>query len=164
MSEAMNPKTSEAVVREFLVFSAGERSFAVDLGEVIQIVDYTAPALPPQRRPYIDGIIEFRGDFLPLINVRKRLGFEGAAAASKPVVVILGCKGEKIGLVVDEVARVLSQNLETVTEPLPKLQGIRAEFLQGVFNFNGRPLLWINSESLIASEETPSINDSSLSP
>jgi len=160
----MDPETSEAVVREFLVFSVGGRFFAVDLGEVIQIVGYTAPALPPQRRPYIDGIIEFRGDFLPLVNVRRRLGFGGVAAASKPVVVILGCKGEKIGLVVDEVARVLSQNLETVTEPPPKLQGIRAEFLQGVFNFNGRPLLWINSESLIASGETPSINDSSLSP
>jgi purine-binding chemotaxis protein CheW len=160
----MDPETSEVVLREFLVFSVGGRFFAVDLGEVIQIVGYTTPALPPQRRPYIDGIIEFRGDFLPLLNVRKRLGFEGVAAASKPVVVILGCKGEKIGLVVDEVARVLSQNLETVTEPPPKLQGIRAELLQGVFNFNGRPLLWINSENLIASGETPSIDDSSLSP
>jgi chemotaxis signal transduction protein len=159
----MNPETSEAVVREFLVFSVGERLFAVGLGEVIQIVDYAAPTLPPQRRPYVDGIIEFRGDFLPLINVRKRLGFGEAAAASRPVVVILGCRGEKIGLVVDEVVRVLSQNLETATEPPPKLQGIRAEFLQGVFNLNGRPLLWINSESLIAFGETPSINGSSLS-
>ncbi len=163
MSETMNLETSEAGVREFLVFSVGERFFAVDLGEVIQIINYAAPALPPQKRPYVDGIIEFRGDFLPLINVRRRLGFGGTATASKPVVVILRCGEEKIGLVVDEVARVLAQNLEAVTEPPPKLQGISAEFLQGVFNLNGRPLLWINSESLIAFGETPSTNDSSLS-
>lgn len=161
----MNPETSEAAVREFLVFSVGERFFAVDLSQVIQIIDYTKPAIPPRRPPYIEGIIEFRGDFLPLMNLKKRMGFEGAAVSSKPVVVILGFRGEKVGLIVDEVARFLSQNLETVTEPPPKLQGIRAEFLRGVFNFNGRPLLWINSESLIASSGgMASVNDASLAP
>jgi len=149
--ESMSPKASEAGVREFLVFSVGERSFALDLDEVVQIVGDTKPAIPPQRHPYIDGIIEFRDDFVPLLNVRKRLGLEGLLADSKPVVVILGFKGVKIGLVVDEVARVLSQDLEGVTEPPPKLQGIKAEFLRGVFNLNGRPLLWISGETLIAS-------------
>jgi len=60
--------------------------------------------------------------------------------------------GEIIGLLVDSVVRVLSQAVEAVTEPPPKVQGVRAEFLRGIFKLNGKPLLWINDESLLASQ------------
>jgi chemotaxis signal transduction protein len=61
------------------------------------------------------------------------------------------------GLSVDSVTRILSQNLEEVTEPPPKVQGVRSEYLKGVFNFNGKPLLWINLESLsgLSGEDSP---------
>jgi len=73
------------------------------------------------------------------------------ASFPKSVVVILMLGGETVGLLVDSVVRVLSQNMEAVTEPPPKLQGVRAEYLRGVFNLSGKPLLWINDESLVAS-------------
>lgn len=143
---------SEGADRELLIFSLEERLFAVDLDKVVQIVGYIEPAVPPKRPPHVEGVIEFRGDFIPLMNLRKWLGLEGVAPLSKSVIVILTLAGQAVGLLVDSVVRVLPQNMEAVTEPPAKLQGVRSDYLQGVFNLNGRPLLWINDESLVASE------------
>ena len=147
----MNSGQSKGATGEFLVFLVEERFFALELEKVIQIISYVQPTIPPQRRPYIEGIIEVRGDFLPLMSLRKRLGLEGPSLASQPVVLILRLGRQILALAADSVVRVLSQDLKTVTEPPPKLQGVRSEFLRGVFNFDGRPLLWINDESLVAS-------------
>lgn len=136
--------------RELLVCSVGERFFALDLDLVIQIIGHQAPIIPPQRRFFIEGLIEFRGEFILLLNLGKRLDLEGAPVTNKSVIVIVGLAGQKIGLVVDSVVRIQPQNMDAVKEPPPKLQGVRAEFLSGVFNYNGRPLLWIKGESLIA--------------
>jgi len=148
----MNRGTSEITNRELLIFSLEERLFAIDLDKVIQIMGYVEPAVPPRRHPHVEGIIEFRGDFIPLMNLRKWLGLEESAPVSKSVIVVLILGGQTLGLLVDSVVRVLSQNMEAVTEPPPKLQGVRAEYLRGVFNLYGKPLLWINDESLVGSQ------------
>lgn len=144
---------SGVMPRELLVCSLGERLFALDLDVVIQIIGYQAPIIPPQMRSYIEGLIEFRSEFIPLMNLGKRLHLEGAPVSNKSVVVIVRLKGKNIGLVVDAVVRVQPQDMDAGKEPPPKLQGVRAEFLSGVFNYNGRPLLWIKGESLIALQD-----------
>jgi purine-binding chemotaxis protein CheW len=143
---------SEAAERELLIFSLEERLFAVDLDKVVQIIGYLEPAVPPKRYPHVEGIIEFRGDFIPLMNLRKWLGLEGVVPLSKSVIVVLKLAGQTVGLLVDAVVRVLPQSMEAVTQPPPKLQGVKSDYLQGVFNLNGRPLLWIKDENLVASE------------
>lgn len=148
----MKAEESEVPRRELLVFSLEERLLAIDLEKVIQIIGYVQPALPPRRRPHVEGIIEFRGNFIPLMNLGRWLGLGGSTPLPRSVILVLKLAGEIIGLLVDSVVRVLSQAVEAVTEPPPKVQGVRAEFLRGIFKLNGKPLLWINDESLLASQ------------
>ncbi|MDH7500022.1 MAG: chemotaxis protein CheW [candidate division NC10 bacterium] len=155
----MKAEESGTSSRELLVFSLEERLFAIELEKVIQIIGYVQPALPPRRPPYVEGIIEFRDHFIPLMSLRTWVGLEGTPPSSNSVILILALAGATIGLLVDSVVRVLSQAVEAVTEPPPKLQGVRAEFLRGVFKLNGKPLLWINDSSLVASPGKSAVDE-----
>ena len=153
----MSPGLSDAVGQELLVFTVGQRFFAIELGQVVQIIDYAKPAIPPRKPFYAEGVIEFRDHFISLISLRKWLGLEESGVSAKPVMLIIKLGNGRCALSVDSVTRILSQNLEEATEPPPKVQGVRSENIKGVFNFNGKPLLWIDLESLsgLSGQDSP---------
>jgi|GEM_PF-791435 chemotaxis signal transduction protein len=139
-------KGRAAPQRDFLIFSLDRRLFALELDRVVQIVGEAQVVVPPQRLPGVEGIFEFRGVYIPLLNLRLRLGLEGSGPGS--AIVILEERGQPLGLWVDSVIRVGSFNPEAASAPPPRLQGVRSEFLRGIFSFQGRPLLWMDDRSL----------------
>lgn len=64
--------TNELEIVEFLV---GDNRFAINVIKVKEIIQPIAPTKVPHAHPYIEGIIELRGEVLPLIDLAKALGF-----------------------------------------------------------------------------------------
>ena len=53
----------------------------------------------------------------------------------------------------DQVVRVLSLPVEKVLAPPPRVFGIRSEFIRGVANAGGRPVVWLDEAKLLTSAE-----------
>jgi purine-binding chemotaxis protein CheW len=137
-----------------LMFLLVGRQFAVDLNRVQHILDYQAPTRTPRRPPFVEGIMQHKGRFLPVVSLRKRLGVEGPAPLHPAILLLSGIAGDStVGLMVDQVLRVLSLPLEKVLAPPPRMLGIRAEFIRGVANAGGRPVVWLDEVKLLASDE-----------
>lgn len=143
-----------------LVFLVAGKQFAVDLARVQQIVDYQAPTRTPRRPPYVEGIIRHKGRYLPLVSLRQRLGVE-EAGSEHPAILLLAGVGQDpvVGLTVDQVVRVLSLSADRVLLPPPRLFGIRAEFIRGVANAGGRPVVWLDETKLLTSAEPITLLD-----
>jgi chemotaxis signal transduction protein len=58
-----------------------------------------------------------------------------------------------VGLIVDHVFRVLSIPPEGVLSPPPRVFGIRAEYIRGVANAGGRPLVWLDVTKLLSTAD-----------
>jgi chemotaxis signal transduction protein len=58
-----------------------------------------------------------------------------------------------MGLVVDQVIQVMSLPPDGVLAPPPRVFGIRAEFIRGVANAGGRPVVWLDEVKLLTSAE-----------
>jgi chemotaxis signal transduction protein len=58
-----------------------------------------------------------------------------------------------VGLVVDQVLRVLSLPSEGVLSPPPRVFGIRAEYIRGVANASGRPIVWLDILKVLTATE-----------
>ncbi len=63
------------IARNHLIFSINQRLCAVDIQDVDQVVRAVEPITVPESPPPIRGLINFRGDFLPLLDLREYLGF-----------------------------------------------------------------------------------------
>ena len=137
-----------------LIFLVAGKQFAVELGRVQHILDYQAPTRTPRRPPFVEGIIQHKGRYLPLVNLRRRLGVEGAGPENPAILLLAGIGQDAVvGLLVDQVVRVLSLPAEKVLAPPPRVFGIRSEFIRGVANAAGRPVVWLDEAKLLTSTE-----------
>ena len=137
-----------------LMFLLAGRQFAVDLNWVQHILDYQVPTKTPRRPPFVEGIMLHKGRFLPVVSLRKRLRVEGPAPVHPAILLLTGIAQDSgVGLIVDQVLRVLSLPVEKVLTPPPRMLGIRAEFIRGVANAGGRPVVWLDEAKLFTSEE-----------
>jgi len=137
-----------------LMFLVAGKQFAVDLGRVLHILDYQAPTRTPRRPPYVEGIIQHKRRYLPLVNLRKRLGVQGADPGNPAILLLAGIGQDPVvGLMVDRVVRVLGLSAEKMLAPPPRVFGIRADFIRGVANAGGRPVVWLDEVKLLTSAE-----------
>lgn len=147
---AGGPGTAAQVV----LFQLAGKSFAVELGQVEQIIEYREPTRTPRRPPHVEGVLEHRGRYFALLNLRKRFGVVEPGPVHPAVLLITGVGPDpRVGLVVDQVLRVLSLPPDGVLSPPPRVFGIRAEYIRGVANAGGRPLVWLDVTRLITAGE-----------
>jgi purine-binding chemotaxis protein CheW len=139
---------------QVVLFQLAGKSFAVDLGQVEQIIEYREPTKTPRRPPHVEGVIEHRGRYLALLNLRKRFGVTEPGPAHSAVLLVTGAGPDpRVGLVVDQVLRVLSLPSDGILAPPPRVFGIRAEYIRGVANSGGRPVVWLDVTRLVGAGE-----------
>lgn len=148
---ARGPARDEVPV---LMFHVAGRQFAVDLGQVDRILNYRQPTRTPRRPPFVQGVLEHQGCYVPLVSLRQRLGVTESGPAYPAILLLKGIGQDPlVGLVVDQVLRVLSLPPDGILAPPPRVFGIRAEFIRAVANAGGRPVVWLDTAKLLSSTE-----------
>lgn len=144
----------ESGERAILLFRIAERQFGVELAQVEQILD-AQPITPTPRRPsFVEGILEYRGHFLTVVSLRRRLGVSGPAPAH-PAILVLRNVGpdQMLALAVDRVLHVIRIPSDGILAPPPRVFGIRAEYIRGIGNAGGHPMVWLDIGKMLASDE-----------
>ena len=107
---------------QLCTFRVGGEDYALDIMRVREIIT-PLPVTPVPRAPsFVEGVVRLRGDVIPVLDVRKRLGLPAAPPTRKTRVLIVSVAGRRLGLVVDEVAEVLRLP-RTAIRPAPALVG-----------------------------------------
>jgi purine-binding chemotaxis protein CheW len=88
-------------------FRIGGEDYAVDLMRVREIIP-PLPITPVPRAPAsVEGVVRLRGEIVPVLDVRKRLGVPAVAPSRKTRFLVVNVARRRIALVVDEVCEVL---------------------------------------------------------
>ena len=99
------PKMAEAPAvesRNYLIFIISDLKLGVDADYVVEILnDYTITYLP-MMPDYILGIYNMRGQIIPILDVRLRLG-KSPKEGGDSLVIVLNYKGTQLGILVDSV-------------------------------------------------------------
>jgi purine-binding chemotaxis protein CheW len=95
------------VLVQLCTFRIGGEDYAVDIMRVREIIP-PRPITPVPRAPaFLEGVIRLRGEVIPVLDVRKRLGVPPAADARRARFLVANVAGRRIALVVDEVCEVI---------------------------------------------------------
>lgn len=115
---------------QFLVFRCGTGLYGVDLLKIHEILK----PLPVTRLPNVDeevlGVINLRGNIIPVLDVLKTLRDEYSALSSTSRIIVCSVNDKSMGLLVDGVVEVVSL-LESSIEGA-ELRGFSQEYLSGV--------------------------------
>jgi purine-binding chemotaxis protein CheW len=110
-------------MNDHLSFYAGADLCALDVLAVREIIEYSGVTRVPMMPPSVRGIINLRGNVLPVIDLHARLGRAPAAASQKSCILVVETpEGQACGLMVDAVNTVHTTDPDAI-EPAPPYGG-----------------------------------------
>jgi purine-binding chemotaxis protein CheW len=131
----------------------GGEMFAMNILSVREIIEYGGETEVPMMPPCVRGVINLRGAVVPVLDLSVRFGRAPSQIGRRSCIVIVETAGIVIGVLVDAVNAVLDIDPGEV-EPAPSFGArLRNDFIGGVGKWNGRLVILLNVESVLALEE-----------
>jgi purine-binding chemotaxis protein CheW len=131
---------SENTSHQVVTFRVGEDEFAADIMAVERVLRYVQPTVVPNLPEWVEGVIEYEGRVIPVIDLARRFeierevgageGSDGGASTRRVIVFAVG--DEWIGAVVDSVLEVVVIPEDRLSPPPAIYRGLSAEFLRGL--------------------------------
>jgi purine-binding chemotaxis protein CheW len=143
---------------QLVTFKVAGQDFAFNIFQVERILRYEAPAPLPKAPDYLEGVLQYQGAAVPLVDLRKRLSAP-APLRDDTRTIILEWDGGKIGVVVDAVTEVLQVAAAEITAPHSIVRGLAAEYVTGLVVKDGRTIIVLNTGKLLASKEKLALHD-----
>jgi purine-binding chemotaxis protein CheW len=106
----------------------------------------------PKAPEFLEGVLEYQGAAIPLIDLRKRLNVP-SALAEETRTMVLEWDGGRVGVVVDTVTEVLEVGADEITPPPKIVKGLAAAYIAGLVVRNGRTTIVLNPGQLLSATE-----------
>ena len=142
------PRTAKIVS-----FRLGADYFAADIFSVERVLRYQLPTAVPNVPEWIEGVIEYQGKVLPVVNLRRRFQLPAVPATPETRVLILKAGTEWVGAVVDAVLEVTSFDESLLSPPPALFRGLAGEYLRGIVRLGDRLLIYLEVDRLLSSDE-----------
>ena len=142
-------------------FEVGKEIFGVDILMVREIIRSAPITAVPNSPEFVEGVINLRGDIIPVIDLRKRLNLFTEEMQKKNWILILDIEGSVTGFVVDRVDEVLKID-ENNIEPAPEivLAGLESQYIRGVCEVAGKRLMiLLNFDSILLANEIKQLKE-----
>ena len=118
---------------QYIVVKLGGEQYGIDIRYVDNIVRMQRITRVPKSQPYYVGVINLRGEVVPIMSLRRRFGLENDEYKSATRIIIIRMEDQSmIGFVVDEVREVVNIDPRKVEKPAFKLDEKNASFLAGI--------------------------------
>lgn len=154
--ETMATNRNEEDERQFVSFRVGDEEFATDIMLVQEIVRLAKVTKVPHAPSFVEGVVNLRGNVLPVIDLRRRFQLESAAYNDATRVVVIDSNDRKTGIIVDAVSEVLSLPAAAIEAAPPIVQaGFGEDLIEGVGKIDGgaRMLLILKTGQLLSEED-----------
>ncbi|HET89206.1 MAG TPA: chemotaxis protein CheW [Chloroflexi bacterium] len=139
--------------REDLVaFRLGKQMYALPSLPIIKIIEMVTITPIPQVNQVVEGVINLHGQAVPVINLRLLFGLPRLPFQLRTPIIIVQVKGQRLGLIVDEVIDVLTlskQQISRVAEIMP--EGMKdVPVLRGLAHIQNELVLLLDLDHLLA--------------
>ena len=140
---------------QWLGFYLGKEEYALDIEVVSELIKPRTLTELPQVPDYICGIITLRGEVIPVVDLKNRLGLKHDDCCDVELQRIVVCDGkeQRVGLLVDRISQVVRLPVDEIEKPHLVGDDPATAFLQGVGRKQGRMLIQLRPEKIIEIEE-----------
>lgn len=139
--------------KEFLSFVLGDEHYALDIMSVKEIRGYESVTKIANAPDFIKGVINLRGDIVPIVDLRLKFNVGDASYNEFTIVIMLNVMNRIVGIVVDGVSDVIRLTDEEI-RPAPEFGvAFDSRYLLGLAPIDEEMVILVNIESLISSDE-----------
>lgn len=148
-----NDPVATVANREFLTFTLAKEEYCIDILKVQEIRGYDTVTSIANTPEFIKGVINLRGNIVPIIDLRIKFNLAHAEYTDLTVVIILNILDRVIGIVVDSVSDVISLTPVQI-KPTPEFGAtLDTQYILGLGTLDERMIILVDIERLMTSRE-----------
>lgn len=152
MAQTAGPTRSQ-VQRQLVVFQLAGETYAVDIHQVREIIRVPQITRVPRTPEFVEGVINLRGNVIPVIDLRKRFGLgEGGATAARRIIVV-EMQERTIGMTVDAVSEVLRIDEGLIDPPSPYIVSVNTRYIEGIAKLEEGLVILLDLEKVLTESE-----------
>ena len=154
---AKDGKDSRAAAREqtlqMINFTVGGDEYAVEIQKVREVINFREITQLPKAPSFVKGIINLRGEVIPVIDLREKFGLshEGYSPLTNVVIVEIGRKA--VGVVVDNVRHVIRVSPSDLSPSPPFIGGLSGRYVNGVAKLGERLIVVLDMDRILTVPE-----------
>ncbi len=134
-------------------FHLGNEEYGVDISQVQEIIRMVGITHVPRAPHFMEGVINLRGQLIPIIDLRTRFGMERAGHTKHTRIVVTEIAAKRVGIIVDSVSEVLNLPIENVEEAPEMIAGVGTEYISGVGKVSDRLVILLELQKVISIQE-----------
>ena len=151
------------MINTFLSFIVCDELYAVNVTKVLEVLEKQNITRVPNAPEYIKGIINFRGDVVPVFESRRKFNLPSRNEEASFVIIVLDLSHEsdvfRIGAIVDKVKDVISIDEQDIKPVPPMSKTFNTEFLDGIFKQDNNFIMLLDVEKVFTGDELNEIKD-----
>ena len=144
---------NEVEEKQLVIFDLAEETYGVDIGSVREIIRIQEITKVPRTPDFVEGVINLRGNVIPVIDLRKRFGFQQTDATKDTRIVVVDINGNDIGVVVDAVTEVLRLSSDAVEPPTGVIVSADSDYLLGIAKLESRLIILLDLQRALSNME-----------
>lgn len=143
-----------ADLKQYIVVKIGNEQYGIDIKFVDNIVRMQRITRVPKAQSYFKGVINIRGEIIPVMNVRIKFGLDEVAATNATRIIIIKLEPQSaVGLIVDEVKEVVTIEDDMIEKPSNNSSDENGEFLSGIGKQKDGLVSLLNISAVIVEKE-----------
>lgn len=134
---------------KYLTFYLDKQLFGIPIADVVQIISIQDIISLPDAPFYVKGIINLRGNIIPIVDARIRLGKEETVLDDHSCIIVTSIRDKLVGFLVDGVDEVTAIADEQISPPPQLANGMSNALLTGIGKQENRVILLMKTQKLL---------------
>lgn len=138
---------------KYLTFALGPEEYGLEILKVREIIGYMAITAVPQTPDHVKGVINLRGQVIPVVDIRALFGMESKEITEETCIIVVETTQSRrtfsTGVIVDHVSEVLDIAAEDI-EDAPQLgDALDTDFILGMGKVNNSVKILLNIDKVL---------------
>ena len=135
-------------------FTVGNEKFGIHIEDAQEVIRMPEITQIPQTLDFIKGVINLRGNIIPIIDMRERFNLKAKEEYSETTrVIITKFEDKLVGLIVDTVSQVITLNEDEIENAPDIIAGLSKEYLEGIGKYNDSMIILLKIDKILTTEE-----------
>lgn len=144
----------ESETKQYIVVRLGEEQYGIDIRYIDNIVRMQKITRVPKIQTYFKGIINLRGEIVPVMSVRTKMGLSEDELTNNSRIIILKIEEHgSIGIIVDEVKEVVNLAVDEIDKVSHDIREEKASFINGIGKHGEELISLLDLNSIIGEKD-----------
>lgn len=139
--------------QQLVIFKLSNEAYGIDISKIQEIIRLQEITHIPKVSHFIEGVINLRGNVIPVIDLRKRFDFEKVERDNSTRIIVVEVGEYVVGMIVDAVLEVVRVSNENIEPPSNIISDIKSDYLTGVCKLDDKLIILLDISKVLTPTE-----------